>query len=375
MTTTEILVEHWALDETAAGSLASQLNAEEAERLEGFVEPLEEGVKVRDYYRDEIGAIFEGKSSKRLMIIGPCSLDIDVDYTDLFDYIEELQAVHEEDAIIALRGNGAKPRTSGGWTGLFYATSAKERGALESIYLDAFSRGIPIVTEVTQPTELGSLAPYLSGFWLGARDVQSTALRSIASAYHLPVGIKNDPSGSFEVVENTIKAVRKKSGDNDGSGVDLGTIASSSVHPRGISTGVLPVGEGNQQTAIIARGYKLPDAMPSAEKRKAAIAHLSGLCAVGLKTGSAVIVDVSHGVAPMLDVGGKDQDRVVKVLREFHQALRNGELTDSEVLAGIMGEVGVVTGRTDPNHLLTPENRAHLGQLAQITFQLLNSKK
>ena len=121
------------------------------------------------------------------------------------------------------------------------------------------------MSEVTQETQLGAFAPYLSGYWLGARDMLSTALGSAASAIHMGVGIKNGLDGKSETVRKRIEAVRKNTIDNKGSGVDLGHIASTPQF-KGIPTGILPVGQGNNSNAIFARGYELLKEMASADR-------------------------------------------------------------------------------------------------------------
>ena len=367
----EILTEHWGIDETAAGQLSADLSDEELGRLEHMIEPLEKGAAARDKARKEIGDIYTGASDKRLIVVGPCSLDGVSDYAQLLDCIQKLQQENDS-AVIALRANGAKPRTSGGWTGLISSHEPGDRLALETAYREAFNRGIPIVTEVTQSEQLGTLAPYLSGYWLGARDVESTALRAMASAYHLPVAIKNGQDGSPQIVENATKAIRMSSADAEGSGVDLGTLGATSENMRGVSTGTLEVGEGNKRIAIIARGYTLPDTMTAETKHAEAMRHLSAMCLLGEKAGAAVLIDVSHSVAPMFDAGKKDQGRALRVLDEFHRALEAGKLDTRGVLRGVMAEAGVSKGRTDPNYDVTEPGKCKaLREMFKTSVRLL----
>ena len=83
----EILTEHWGIDETAAGQLSADLSDEELGRLEHMIEPLEKGAAARDKARKEIGDIYTGASDKRLIVVGPCSLDGVSDYAQLLDCI------------------------------------------------------------------------------------------------------------------------------------------------------------------------------------------------------------------------------------------------------------------------------------------------
>jgi phospho-2-dehydro-3-deoxyheptonate aldolase len=171
------LTQHWMLDEVAAAELAQGISLaghQYIDELADGVELAPAAVSARDEHRAEIGAILRGDSERQLVVIGPCSLDTETDYASLFDYVGELQEEHE-DAVIALRANGSKPRTSGGWGGLVRSTDPTEQELVVEINQEAFRQHIPILTEITDRDEFGVLAPYLSAAWIGARDVESTA--------------------------------------------------------------------------------------------------------------------------------------------------------------------------------------------------------
>ena len=363
------LEHHWMLDSLAAGSVATQLSDDEVLKIQNVTAELSQNaISARDHNRQEIGDIFTGASSKKLIVLGPCSLDTDAAYTGLFDYIQELQSDHP-DAVIAFRGNGAKPRTGTGWTGLFYG-SEQDVKMLFDIYTQAAERGIPILTEITEAEQLGALAPFLSGVWVGARDVESTALRGKFSAYHLPVAIKNGRTGDVNIVEKAVETVRANSKKNDNSRVILGQLAMQPDSP-GVATKPVLVSEGNSQVGIIARGYELPGDISKKEKRKAAIKHLSDICMLGSKVGCAVLIDGTHSVPPMFDIDKKGSQRFLHVLKKFHVAIRKGEIMNPEQIRGIMGEVGTETGRTDPNLILNIENSNQLRKLIRATLRLL----
>lgn len=367
----EQLEQHWAMDVEAADVLSQRIvkSGQEAV-IEEIANGLDHGASIqRDINREEIADIFTKRSDKGLMVAGPCSLDTENDYGPLFDFIDQLQE-ENPGAVIALRANSAKPRSSGGWTGLWYSTDPDERKVIFDTYKQAFNRGIPIVNEVTQSTQLGALAPWMSGVWIGARDVQSTTLRSAVSAIHIPVGIKNGIDGSLEAVQQGVTAVRKGSSDNDGSGVEL-TIASNQDF-TGIPTGIIPVGTGNQEVAIIARGYELPEHMSGKQRRKAALDYLSSMCALGAEMGTAVLIDGTHSVPPMLEIKRKDPDRIIPVMKEFNKALHHDEIVDPDQLAGVIAEVGVSTGRTDPNYVLDDVRKHQLAKLVKVTMRLLS---
>lgn len=370
-TINEALVHHWALDAQAAEVLADRIDdSGQNSMLERAYEGLDAAaVAQRDSNRQRIADIYTGRSDEKFVAIGPCSLDVEIDYDPLFDYIGMLQEEHPG-ALIALRANGAKPRTSTGWTGLWYSPDPDVRQRHFDIYKDAFDRGLPIITEITEGNQLGALGPMLSSVWMGARDVEPTAHRGKFSAYHLPVGIKNGTTGDLAIVENTIKAVRSNTKLNDGSGVDLGTIASN-PHSPGIATGIVPVGEGNPHAAIFARGYELPEGMTAEERKAAAFDYISRTNALGKLLGNAVIIDGTHSVPPMFDIPRKHADRFIPVLEVIHQGMRDGSIEDADQLVGVMGEVGIVEGRTDPNYVLDDERKGILQEALRLTLEHL----
>lgn len=368
--TEQLLQHHWALDQEAAEALSERLTQDQHDHIEGLVADFDDSaIEVRDANRRKIGEIFTKTSHDGLMVVGPCSLDDHSDYGEVFDYIEHLQA-DNPDAVIGMRANGAKPRTGGGWTGLWYSTDPEERAKLFQTYRETMNRGIPIISEVTQATQLGALAPWMSGFWLGARDISSTALRTMSSAIHLPVGIKNGIDGNPQIVANTVKTITGDTEANEGSGVDLGTIASTPDF-AGIATGLLPVGEGNHQVAIFARGYELPESLSPEARRAAALNYLSAMCLLGSELGSAVLIDGSHDVPPMFDIKRKDPNRIIPVLEEFNQAIRDGQIENAHQLAGVIAEVGPNTGKTDPNYVLDECGKRILAELIKSTLELV----
>lgn len=370
----EALTKHWALDEEAASHLVqSGLSNEQEARILSVSETVEsntDALKQRDIGRAKVGNIFTGEVQAGLAVVGPCSLDARSDYGELFDFMEELQELNP-DAVIALRANGAKPRTAGGWTGPFYSTNPEERASVFKTYRQAFRRHIPILTEITQENQLGALAPWLSAVWLGARDMPSTTLRSAVSAVHLPVGVKNGTDGDPQTVKNTINAIRRNSTENEDSGVDLGTIASSHNF-NGIPTGILPVGQGNNEVAIIARGYALPEGLSPEARREAALASLSAMCILGTQMNSAVLIDGTHDVPAMFDITRKDADRILPVLKIINEAVLDEQVTDGNRIAGVLAEVSTNIGRTDPNFVLDTERKRKLTKLINETLDLVS---
>lgn len=361
----QILMHHWMLDEAVANEFSNSVGDEGLANLRHILDPINsmpEAVKKRDVSREEVINIFNGESDKQLFIIGPCSLDTETDYTELFDYIEELQD-HNPGAVIGLRANGAKPRTGKGNTGLFNNTIEGSRSRQLEIFQNAFRRGIPIFTEITDKDQLGTLAPYLTGAWLGARDMGSTELRKTVSAYQLPVMVKNSKDGRVASLRDALLAVGSNTEQNDGSGVSLGSIASTCSHKEGGPT-MFTVGQGNKHVAIIARGYDLTEEviedgqvktksiselMSPEQAEQLAIDHLSKVCMVAAEVHCAAFLDGSHDVPAMLLMDKRDGNRFLNVLRQFIGYAKEGRIRNVNHLRGFIGEISVSEGKTDVN--------------------------
>ncbi len=349
------LTHHWALDGVAAAEVANGITEQGCEYIDNVLHGVEsqwEAVKARDEHRDEIGKIFRGESDKQLIVIGPCSLDAETDYQELFNYIRELQDEHPE-AVIALRANGSKPRSKGGWGGLVRSTDPEEQDKTVSIYQEAFERKIPILTEITDKDEFSALGPYLSAAWIGARDMQSTALHTVFSATRLPIAVKNGTDGKTETVRNALTAIGNNTEANDGSGVNLGRIAST-YEPNSVGlAAMVQVGEGNQNVAIIARGFELPKDMSAEAKTDAAVRHLGELCTLAADVECTVLLDGGHGVPEMVDIPRKDGDRFPRVMQVLSEAILMGQVPNADRLRGKLVEISTNEGRTDVNWLIS----------------------
>jgi phospho-2-dehydro-3-deoxyheptonate aldolase len=369
------LTHHWMLDSVAAKEIAVNTSDESCEHIDNLLLDIESqwpAVQKRDENREEVRKIFSGESDKKLIIIGPCSLDADTEeYTELFDYVEELQKQHT-DVVFGVRLNGAKPRSRGGNTGLFPSTYPGRRRKQLDAYDDAFQRGLAIFTEVTDKDQFGRLAPYLTGAWLGARDMGSTDLRTVFSATRLNILVKNGPDGRISTLQDAVTAIGKNTKENDGSGVNLGLLSYGVRHPDG-GPAMLSVGEGNKNVAIIARGYEIDEEeiddegniqvvskLTKEEREQKTYEHLSNVCKLAKKLGRIALLDGSHEVPRMMSFDKKDGSRFLKVLRKFRAAAAERRIDSVERIRGYLGEVSVNAGITDKNLELNDETKREL---------------
>ena len=165
----------------------------------------------------ELKAIFEGKSDKLVLIIGPCSADRE---DSVIDYISRLAPVQEKVAdklLIVPRGYTNKPRTTGaGYKGLLHQPDPNAKPdvfkgiiATRELHMRAVKEtGFVCADEMLYPENYKYLDDLLGYNAVGARSVEDQQHRLTASAVGCPVGMKNPTSGDLTVMMNAIMAAQ-----------------------------------------------------------------------------------------------------------------------------------------------------------------------
>ena len=180
--------------------------------------PLTEKMKQVKKARDkEIRDIFEGKSQKFILVIGPCSAD----HKDpVIDYISRLRKVEDKvrDKIIIIpRIYTNKPRTTGaGYKGMLHQPDPDKKPdmlegivAIRDLHLTALSDlDFTCADEMLYPENHRYLSDLLSYVAIGARSVENQQHRLTASGLALPVGMKNSTGGDLSVMMNAIAAAQ-----------------------------------------------------------------------------------------------------------------------------------------------------------------------
>lgn len=364
----EALLGHWMMDELAAETLAASIDRPEIEKivsLNGVMNP--SAITNLEKHRRSLADIFNGATDLKVAIVGPCSFDASTRAEDIGEMVATLQQRNPK-TLVAARINGAKPRTRGGWTGSAASLAESDRLHLLASMIALNQAGVPVVSEITEPMQFGSFGPMLSGMWIGARDIESTSLRSMASITRLPVMFKNGRDGSPKTVGNAINAVAMSSADT-GCGVDIGTIARL-ASDRVVPTGHLPVGQGNLNVGIIARGHELDEDLPARARLAAAISHLCSLCTLAAARNTGVIIDGSHDVPQMLEIPRSESDRFPQVMSILLDAIEKGDVDNSQTIKGVMCEVGTNTGRTDPNWIINDKSMSQLSEILSRVEEL-----
>lgn len=180
----------------------------------------ENEVQLRAKCLKELKDILAGKSSKKVIIIGPCSADREDAVLEYVVRLKKLQERVHDKFLIIPRIYTSKPRTSGkGYKGLVhrpYATS-KEDDIIAGIKLmrelhvkviqesELFAADELLYPELYRYVE--DLLVYMA---IGARSVEDQQHRLVASGVDIPVGMKNPTSGSIDIMLNSIVAAQSK---------------------------------------------------------------------------------------------------------------------------------------------------------------------
>lgn len=164
-----------------------------------------------------IKAVFEGKSDKFILIIGPCSADHS---EPVLEYISRLRRVQEQVAdkvIIIPRIYTNKPRTTGqGYKGMLHQPDPEARPdmykgivAIRDLHRAALrDYDFSCADEMLYPENYRYLSDLLSYVAVGARSVENQQHRLTASGIEVPVGMKNPTGGDLSVMMNSVTAAQ-----------------------------------------------------------------------------------------------------------------------------------------------------------------------
>lgn len=166
---------------------------------------------------EEIRAVFEGKSDKFILVIGPCSAD---SREPVLEYISRLRKVEDQVSdkmIIIPRIYTNKPRTTGqGYKGMLHQPNPDEEPdmykgivAIRDIHISALrDYDFSCADEMLYPENYRYLSDLLSYVAVGARSVENQQHRLVASGIEAPVGMKNPTSGDLSVMMNSVTAAQ-----------------------------------------------------------------------------------------------------------------------------------------------------------------------
>jgi 3-deoxy-7-phosphoheptulonate synthase len=221
-----------------------------------------------------------GADPRPLVIVGPCSVHDRAETLDYGRRLTEAAAAYADELLIVMRCYVEKSRSGEGWRGMARDPALDGTGraaegvrVARALLVELAGRSpLPLAMELAGPFLWPYFIDALSWASVGARGVESPALREVAAALPCPCGFKNGRDGRIEAA------------------VAAATVASK----PGTS---LAVGDDGRLTEMTALGNPLPhiilrgaDGKPNWRRAPEALRRL---VAAGLKP--ALIVDASHG--------------------------------------------------------------------------------
>ncbi len=180
--------------------------------------PLPAGMAALKEKRDqEIKDVLTGKSSRFLVIIGPCSADNEEAMLDYASRLVPVQEKVKDKVIIIPRVYTNKPRTTGeGYKGLLHQPDPEKQPnmyegiiAIRKMHMHVVQEtGLTTADEMLYPENLRYLDDLMSYIAVGARSVENQQHRLVASGCDVPVGMKNPTSGDLSVMLNSVVAAQ-----------------------------------------------------------------------------------------------------------------------------------------------------------------------
>lgn len=168
--------------------------------------------------RDEdIRAVFDGRSDRFLLIIGPCSADSEEPVIDYVTRLREVQEKVKDKILIIPRIYTGKPRTTGdGYKGFLHQPDPNSKPdlykgivAIRGLHMRALREtGFSCADEMLYPENHRYLSDLLAYVAVGARSVEDQQHRLTASGLNVPVGMKNPTGGDLTVMMNSITAAQ-----------------------------------------------------------------------------------------------------------------------------------------------------------------------
>ena len=258
----------------------------------------------------EIADVFTGKSSKMVLIIGPCSADREDAVLEYCERLAKLQEAVSDKLVLIPRVYTNKPRTTGdGYKGLLHQPDPRKTSdmlegviAIRRLHTNVLaSTGLPTADEMLYPDNYRYLSDLLSYVAVGARSVENQEHRLTSSGIDIPVGMKNPTSGDISVMLNSIMAAQ---------------------HPHTfIYRGWEVDTTGNPLAHAILRGYvnKHGESMPNYHFEELERLY-NAYTAKGLQN-MALIVDANHANS------GKKYQEQPRICKEvLHSCRHNGEI-------------------------------------------------
>ncbi len=279
---------------------------------------------------EKISEIFTGKSSRFLLIIGPCSADRADAVVDYCRKLVEVQEKVKDKILIVPRVYTNKPRTTGdGYKGMLHQPDPtgepnmlKGLIATRRLHIQVLEEtGLSTADEMLYPGNQRYLSDVLSYVAVGARSVENQQHRLTASGQDIPVGMKNPTSGDLSVMMNSITAAQ---------------------HPHTfLYENWEASSKGNPMAHAILRGYVNRHGQSSPNYHYEDLVAVSELYAETELKNPAIVVDTNHA-----NSGKKfyEQPRIAKEV--LHSMRHNRDV--ARIVKGLMIESYLEDGKQGP---------------------------
>ena len=290
----------------------------------------EEVAKVREARVEEMRAILDGRDSRLMLIIGPCSADREDSVMDYVCRLVPLQEKVKDKILIVPRIYTNKPRTNGsGYKGMLHQPDPSKKPdmlegiiAIRRLHTRAVQEtGFACADEMLYPENYRYLSDILGYVAVGARSVENQQHRLTASGMDIPVGMKNPTSGDLGVMLNAVYAAQH--------GHDF-IYRTWEVETKGN-----PLAHTILRGAVSKHGQCLPNYHYE---------DLSQLCELYGKSGlenPAVIIDTNHSNS------GKQWDQQARIAKEvLHSTRHSGDI--HRMVKGLMIESYLLDGNQKP---------------------------
>ena len=280
----------------------------------------EKMIQVKADRDKQIKDVFEGKSDKFILVIGPCSAD---HREPVLEYISRLSRIEEQvsDKIIIIpRIYTNKPRTTGqGYKGMLHQPDPEAKPdmykgilAIRDLHISALrDYGFSCADEMLYPENHRYLSDLLSYIAVGARSVENQQHRLTASGIDVPVGMKNPTGGDLSVMMNAITAAQ----------------SSHTFLYRGWEV----TSDGNPYAHAILRGYLDYTGKSASNYHYEDLVKVSELYAKSGLVNPSVIVDTNHNNS------GKKYLEQVRIAKDIvHSRNQNADIKN--LVKGLMIE-------------------------------------
>lgn len=174
-------------------------------------------IDVKNDRDQEIKSVFEGKSNKFILIIGPCSANNEDTVCDYTYKLAEVQEKVKDKIIIIPRVYTNKPRTTGeGYKGMMHQPNPNKEPnmvkgikAIRKMHIRVIKEThLTAADEMLYPMNYPYVEDLLSYVAVGARSVENQQHRLTVSGMDVTVGMKNPTSGDLIVMLNSIRAAQ-----------------------------------------------------------------------------------------------------------------------------------------------------------------------